>query len=101
MKTGTDVRRRTLPPLPPLIVAALLLAGLPGAAAAAPAGPAQGGSVMVERVWEWVRGWGAEVLGLQPVPGAATGEEGGGIDPDGQRRAAGPLPRGNSGNPTH
>lgn len=78
MKTTGNVRRRTLP----VLVLALLLAGLPGVALAAPAVPKQGG-VTVVRVWEWVRGWVAESLGLQPS--SPTGEEGGGIDPNGRK----------------
>jgi hypothetical protein len=80
MKTTGNVRRRTLP----VLVLALLLAGLPGVAQAAPAAPERGG-VTVERVWEWVRGWVVESLGLQPPPTAPTGEEGGGIDPNGRK----------------
>jgi len=90
MKTTGNVRRRTLP----VLVLALLLAGLPGAAVAAPAAPERGG-VTVERVWEWVRGW---VAGLT----ALIGEEGSMIDPNGSKtpdtgqnsqggQAAGPL----------
>jgi hypothetical protein len=73
MKTTGDVRRRTLP----VLVLALLLAGLPGVATAAPAVPNQGG-VSVERVWEWVRGW---VAGLT----ALISGEGSMIDPNGSK----------------